>query len=458
MDCGRAAMLGSHEKGEVVNRTRSIRYAGITLAAGLLVAGCSSSGSDAGGDGGDAGAATGTIQVWRTQGQQAEQDSTQRTIDGFNESQSDITAELTFIPEGTYEQSLTTTSCDALPDVFMVDGSSIAATVYAGKLRELSDVVSAETISSQIASVQAQNTYDDGIYAVAQFDSGLALYGNKSMLEAANVDYPTTVADAWTFEEFAAAVEALANEAKGGKGLDIKENYGGTWPGYAFTPIVNSVGFPLVKDNSADGQLNAPEVAAALTEFAKLRKFTDANADDKAFQSERVGLSWVGHWVYNDYKDALGDDLVVIPLPDFGMGTKSGQGSSAWGISACSGSAAAAGVFLDYLMTDPEVTDMTDGNAAPPGTTSVTESSALYQAGGPLELYAEQLKLTCGAESIPTADCVTVPRTISPAWPIINTEFSKAFFDIWGGGDAQSSLDTAVKLIDLDYSDNANYE
>ncbi len=439
-----------------MTRTRSIRYAGITLAAGLLVAGCS---SDSGtGEAPAAGEATGTIQVWRTQGQQAEQDSTQRTIDGFNESQSDITAELTFIPEGTYEQSLTTTSCDDLADVFMVDGSSIAATVYAGKLRELTDVVSQETIDSQIASVQAQNTYDGGIYAVAQFDSGLGLYGNKSLLDAANVTYPTTVEDAWTADEFYAAVAALAESTKGGKGISIKENYAGTWPGYAFTPIVNSVGYPLVMDNTADGNINAPEVAAALTEFAKMRQYTDADADDKAFQAGRVGLSWIGHWVYNDYVDAIGDDLVVIPLPDFGMGTKSGQGSSAWGISACSDKAAAAGQFLEYLMSDPEVTDMTDGNAAPPGTTSVTEMSKLYQAGGPLELYANQLALTCGAESIPTADCVTVPRTISPAWPVINNEFSKAFWDIWGGGDAQSSLDSAAKLIDLDYSDNADYQ
>ncbi len=437
-----------------------MRLASLAMVSGLLAATLAGCGGGSGGDDAaaslDAGAATGTIKIWRTQGQQAEQDSSQKTVDDFNASQKDIVAELTMIPEATYQQSLTTTKVEDLPDVFMVDGANIAETAYAEKLRPISDVVAPETISNQIASVTAAGTYNGELYAVGQFDSGLAMYGNKSMLEDAGVDYPTTIEEAWTAQEFYDAVKALAAKS-GGKGIDIKEQYAGTWPGYAFTPIVNSAGFPLVRDNKATGVLNDPKVAEALTGFAGLREYTDANADDKAFTGKRVGLSWVGHWVYNDYAKALGDDLVVIPLPDWGNGTKSGQGSSMWGISASSTKAAAAGKFLDYLMADASVKDMTDGNAAPPGTTTVTATSELYKPGGALELYANQLAKTCGSAD-PTPDCVTVPRTISPAWPVINDEFSKAFWAIWQGSEAQGALDTAAKNIDLAYQDNANYE
>lgn len=440
---------------------RRSRLASTALAAGVLaavLAGCGGGGGSDTTETLDPGEATGTIKVWATQGQPAEQESLKKAVADFNASQSDIVAELQLLPEGTYGQTLTTTKAEDLPDALMIGGENMASLVYAGKLRPLTGVVSQATIDNQIASVIAQGTYKDGqLYALAQFDSGLALYGNKSMLDAASVAYPTTVEEAWTPAEFVASVKALAAKAPSGKGLDIKENYAGQWPGYAFTPIVGSVGFPLVKDGKATGSLNDAKVAAALAEFATLRQYTDANADDKAFTGKRVGLSWVGHWQYNVYKDALGEDLVVIPLPNWGNGTKSGQGSLAWGIGSKSTRAAAAGKFLDFIMGDAPVKDMTDGNGAPPGTKSVTAASTLYKPGGALELYATQLAKTCGSAD-PTADCVTVPRTISPAWPVINDQFSKAFWAIWQGGDAQGALDNAAKQIDLDYDDNMGYE
>jgi multiple sugar transport system substrate-binding protein len=441
-----------------VRLSRRGRFAGVAAAGLLLLAGCGGDGGGTSGDYPDPGDGTGEIQVWAKQGQESEVNALEKAVKDFEAANPDVTVKLQLIAEGTYAQTLTTTNVDQLPDALMIGGENMAAHVYAGKLRPLDDLLPQATIDNMISSVIAQGTYTDGmLYAVGQFDSGLALYGNKSLLDAAGVAYPTTVDGAWTFAEFKDAVMKLADKDKDGKSLSIEENYAGQWPGYAFTPIVNSAGQPLVQDGSADGHLNAPEVAAALDDFATLRQYTDANADDLAFNDARVGLAWVGHWMYNTYDEALGSDLVVIPLPDFGNGTKSGQGSNAWSVSSNSEKAAAAAKFVDFLMQDAQVKEMTDGNGAPPGTTSVTAQSDLYKPGGPLELYSAQLSMTCGSAP-PTPDCVTVPRTISPAWPVINDSFSKAFWAIWQGGNAQSQLDGAAKVIDLDYADNAGYE
>jgi multiple sugar transport system substrate-binding protein len=448
-----------------VGNSRRVRFASAALATGLLaatLAGCSGGGS-AGGDtaaSADLGAATGTIKVWAQQGQEGEVKAIQDQVAAFNKAQSDVKVELQLLPQGTYDQTLQTTKAADLPDAFEFGGETMAALVYAGKLREVTGAVTQATLDSEISSVVAQNTYpgDGKQYAVSQYDSGLALFGNKKLLDDAGVSYPTTIDQAWTFQQFADAVKALAAKDKDGKSLSIEENYAGQWPGYAFTPIVNSAGFPLVgADGKSVGNLNAPAVATALTDFAALREYTDANADDLAFQKSRVGLVWVGHWMYNTYADALGEDLVVIPLPNWGNGTKSGQGSHSWAISSTSKSAAAAGKFLDWVMADAAVKQVTDSNGAPPGTTSVTASSKLYAPGGALQLYADQLAKSCGSNP-PTPDCVTVPRTISAAWPVINDTFSKAFWAIWQGGDAQAELDKAAKAIDLDYTDNDGYK
>jgi multiple sugar transport system substrate-binding protein len=400
-----------------------------------------------------------TIRVWAHQGQDNEVAATKASVDAFNALGNGITAELTFIPEGDYGKTLGSTGAADLPDVVEVPGENVSSLVYAQKICPLDGVVDQAVLDNQTTSTIAEGTVGDKRYAVAQFDSGLALYGNKAMLDAAGVTYPTTWDKAWTADEFEAALKALAAKDEDGKVLDIKENYAGTWPGYAFLPIVNSAGYLAVKGGAAEGNLNAQAVADALTKFASWKQYVDPSADDKAFTDKRAALAWVGHWQYTVNKDALGDDLVVIPLPNFGAGTKSGQGSYAWSMSCATQNQEAAATFLEFMMADEQVAAITDVNGAPPGTKTATAASDLYKPGGPLELYAAQLAASCGGGDVEmTPACVDVPRTISPAWPVINDAFSKAFWNIYNGADAKAELDAAAKTIDQDYADNNGYQ
>lgn len=429
---------------------------GAALAAVLLLSACGGSDNGGGDDGGDEG--SGEITVWAHQGQESEATALQDTIDAFNDSQDDVTAEMQLVPEADYTSTVTTTAAGELPDVLEYDGPMMASLVYAGKLAPIGDLVAAETLDNQTDSVLAQNTYpmDNEVYGVSQFDAALGIYGNAEMLDAAGVDYPTSLDEAWTVDEFEAALEALAEEDDDGQVLDVKENIGAEWPTFGFLPVAWSAGERIVMDNEADGHLNSEAVVSAVERFTQWRDFIDPNTDDKAFVDGRVALSWVGHWVYNPYSEALGDDLVLLPLPDFGAGTKSGQGSWAWGVNPESDDAQGAAAFLDFLAEDEQVQAMTDANAAPPGTASVIDGSELYGDGGPLELFAEQLEATC-ADGDLNAECVAVPRPITPAYPIISKQFSEAFFGAYDGGDAQELFDQAARAIDLDFEDNDGY-
>jgi multiple sugar transport system substrate-binding protein len=315
------------------------------------------------------------IKVWAHQGQDNEVAVTKKAVEEFNALGNGITVEITFIPEGDYGKTLGATKPEDLPDVVEVPGENIASLVYAAKLGVIDGVVSQGVLDNQITSAVAEGTVAGKHYAVAQFDSGLALYGNKAMLDAAGVAYPTKWEDAWTAQEFGDALAKLAAKDPDGKVFDIKENYAGTWPGYAFLPIVNSAGYLPVKAGAATGNLNAPEVVSAFKTFASWKQYVDPSADDKAFSDKRAAIAWVGHWQYTVFKDALAADLVVIPLPDFGKGTKSGQGSYAWAISSKTPNAAAAAKFLEFVVTDEQVAAMTDVNGAAPATTTATAKS-----------------------------------------------------------------------------------
>ena len=404
-------------------------------------------------------AAVTEITVWAMQGQDGEVKAAKEEVAAFNGVNDDIHVTLKFIAD--MGATLKATAVADLPDAFEFDGETLGYLVYNKKLAKLNGVISAATIKNELVSIQSEGTASDGnTYSVSQFDSGLSLWGNKSMLKAAGVSYPTTWNKAWTAAQFTTVLSKLAAKSPTKKAIDFKENYGigGGWAGYAFTPIVNSSGTQLVgKNGKAVGSMDTKAAAKALTTWASWKKYSDPSADDSAFTKKRVALAWVGHWAAPGIKKALGNDAVLIPLPDFGVGSKSGQGSHSWAIGAASTKKAAAAKFLEYIMTDKWINNLTAQNGAVPGTKTALANNKDYAKGGLLALYGEQLAASCGGAT-PTKSCVTVPRTISPAWPVINTAFSKAAQAIWDGGNAQAELTKTAKTIAQDNADNNGYK
>lgn len=188
----------------------------------------------------EAGSGKGTISVWAHQGQKSEDTAIQNAVKSFNSSQKDIKVELKLIPGNDYTKTITTTDASALPDVMEFDGPTMANFVFNQKLAPIDDYVSPKTLSNATDAIKAQGEIDGKHYGLGQYDSGLGIYGNKKLLDAAGVKYPTSVDDAWTADEFTAALEALKAKDSDGKVLDIQENNGLTteWGTYGFSPIV----------------------------------------------------------------------------------------------------------------------------------------------------------------------------------------------------------------------------
>lgn len=402
-----------------------------------------------------------TVTLWRHDGTDAENRTFATQVRAFNNAGHHIRIEVRSIPEGDYNDVLlAAAAAGGLPDIVEVDGPLVASYVYQRQLAPLDGLLDAADLAGQLPSLKAQGTVGGHPYAVGVFDSGLGLFADRRQLRAAGItDWPRTPTQAWTASEFTRVLRRLAAHDPDGRVLDVKENYGvGEWLTYGFAPLVSSAGGSLVDPDTLTpaGHLDGPATVRALTQLAAWARFVDPDADDAAFVQRRVALSWVGHWVYRDYARALGPDLLVLPLPDLGSGSKTGQGSWAWGISAHSAHSEQAADFLHFLLSEPEVLRMTAANGAVPGTQDALGASAAYQPGGPLRLFAEQLLASCGSRA-PTPDCVAVPRPTTPGYPMLSAQFAEAVAASLAGRDPTPALRAGTRRAQSDFEANGGY-
>ncbi len=392
------------------------------------------------------------LTVWFHSGREVERVTILRQIEQFNAMQDEVHLLPNVIPEDTYnEQVQAAAVAGDLPDVLEFDGPFLANYAWQGHLRPLDDRLGEEIYDDLLPSIVEQGTFRGEFYAVGTFDSGLGLYGRRSRLEAVGARIPTSPGEAWSVEEFAEVLANLAAEAGGDAVLDLKLNYKGEWYAYAFSPLLQSAGGGLIDRTdyqSADGVLNGSESVRAMEQVQAwiLQGYVDPNIDDAAFTGKRVALSWSGHWDYPRYAEAHGDDLVLLPLPDFGEGTRTGQGSWCWGITTACDHPDEAARFIRFLLEGDNILAMTEANGAPPARRSVIRRSPLYGPEGPLRLFAVQHE-----------EGYSIPRPRTPAYPTITDVFERAFQDIRHGGDVQAALDRAAAAIDEDIRASRGY-
>jgi len=383
-----------------------------------------------------------------------ERDALDTILNNFNESQSDYVAVPLELPEGSYTDLVNAAALAGdLACLLDLDGPTLYSFAWNGYLVPIEEYVSDELRADILPSILEQGTYNGELYSLGVFDSGLSIWGNAAYLEAAGVRIPEGIDDAWTFDEFNEALAALQALDEVEYAIDMKMNYGqGEWFSYGFAPIVQSFGGDLINREdyqSAEGVLNGEEAVAAMEWFQGLfdNGYTTATpADDNLFVDGKAALSWVGHWEAGRYQDALGDDLVLLPMPDLGAGAATGMGSWNWGITSQCANPDGAWALLEFMMSPDQMVIMTDNNGAIPSRISVLEDDEDYAEGGFKSVYFQQL-----------AGGVAVPRPITPAYPVITAEFARAVDEIAAGADVQDALDTAVDAIDIDIEDNDGY-
>ena len=330
------------------------------------------------------------------------------------------------------------------PDMIIVDYLQIPAYYEAGLIDDLSSRISSELKADLLASVVDESTYDGKLVSVAQFDSGMALWANKSMLEHAGVRIPTSYKNAWTKAEFEDALAKLKADGVPYP-LYIRQNKTSSLY-FTYVPILASFGGDYVNRDTmlAEGTLDGPETIAAYSYITWLIQngYVDPACDyENGFYGRKENaITLLGHWKYSDYVKGLGNDAIIIPVPDFGHGVYTCSGSTVWAMTTAAkknGTADMVWKVMEDALQSDNIKMVTDFNGAIPARKSVMDKVPALQKGGRLYLYREQLEAG-----------LSVLRPLTPAHMTIYTAMQNANSDIIHGADAGETLRNAAKEID----------
>jgi multiple sugar transport system substrate-binding protein len=373
----------------------------------------------------------------------AEADIIMKSAEIFNRSQHAYRVELTPFVRRDYESWIHAEAvAGTLACLLQFDGSILAALAWPEYLQPIDQFVPPALLSDLLPSIVAQGTYQGRLYSLGQFDSGMGLWGNRRHLRAAGLRIPTLNAP-WNLAEFEQALAKLTALEDVDYAINFAFYYVTSgFYAYAYSPILQSFGGDLIDRRNyrtTKGVLDGPQSVAAMKHFQSWieKGWTQVVFDRQDdFERGKTALSWNGHWVYRRYEKALGKNLVLLPLADFGHGIKTGMGSLSWGISSTCHEPAGAWAFLAHLMSIKEILRITNVNGAPPARWSSLAQSPLYGTQGPLRLFVKQL------------EAGGVPRPATPAYSSVGDAFTKAVRNIIDGGDVQFELSTAADIID----------
>ena len=279
------------------------------------------------------------LELWYHGGTQEENDETRAQVDRFNAMQDEIQVNFVELAgslvAGTgYNDAVNAAAVAGdLPCILDLDGPNLYNYAWAGFLAPMDDYMSDELRADILPSLIDQGTYNGKIYAMGQYDSGLALVGRISLLEEAGAFASrASIDDAWDLDEFNNVLAQLQALESVEYAIDLKMNYGaGEWYTYAFSPVVQAFGGDLIDTEtlSAEEVLNGPEAVAAMEWIRSLFEngySTLTPPDDNEFINGNAAMGFLGHWMATGYYEAFGDDMIVLPVVNFGARQATGMG------------------------------------------------------------------------------------------------------------------------------------
>lgn len=389
----------------------------LTMAAGLA-AGCGSkdSGNSSGGSsssgGGESAGGKESVVIWDYFETDAQKNMMQDMIDGFNESQDKYEASHVYVPFADYEKQLTLGMASGeLPDLVILDGCGMASFIEMDLFGDVSDANISwnEYMEGPMSSTMADGKH----YGIPFATNCTALFYNKDIFDAAQMEYPD---ENTTWEDFREMAKALTKDGVTGFGNAATGTDEGTFQclqwlytaGGDYQNIGDGVdAYNLMQEMVAEGSWSKDCV-----------NWTQSDANNN-FVAGNLAMQQNGPWqIPGIEKDAPDLNYGVTVLPkkdaDSGQATSILGGENMGAVKQDDMSGAIA--FMEYYdQTDVMVECMKQYGSFPPKTEAAQDS---YWTDDPIQkAFIQQLD-------------TSIPRGPSASWPAYSDAIQTGFQEV----------------------------
>ncbi len=280
------------------------------------------------------------LEVWLPANNENENIALSEMMDAYNESmEGKVVVEYEFVPRANqfaYEDKISAAvTINQLPDLLMMDGPNVSNYAYSKIIQPLDDYIEEGDLNDFVGSVIDQGTYDGQFYALAPSESDVALFFNKDIIDSVGIDPPMSFEEAWTFEEFHAAVEACHVEGEV-NGLNICPDYGtGEWMTYFPSFFVWANGGEIISSDGteSDGYINSQATIESMEYFQSLAQYADWQATPTEFEEGRAAFKISGSWVVPGFEANYPDLNWGVTYLPYAVQQVAPSGDWAWGVS-----------------------------------------------------------------------------------------------------------------------------
>ncbi|MFT8788053.1 MAG: extracellular solute-binding protein [Bifidobacterium psychraerophilum] len=284
------------------------------------------------------------------------------------------------------------------------------------------------------------------VYGFSNYDATVGLFARRSVLKKLGIRV-ATIDRPWSKSEMEDALAKLKDSGEWRYPFEMgTADTTSEWYAYGFGPILQSFGGDLINRNgyqSADGELNgkkAVEFSRWMRNLVQQGYITTKGASDTGldFANNKSGLLYGGMWVWSTFQKYAKDidDIVAMPMTDFGQGSVSPGGSWEIALSKTCANKAAAQDYIRFSLQDKYMAPISKAGMNIPASQAARDMVPEFSAGGVMEIFVEISKRNVKM------------RPETPAYSFISVEFAKTMNDIINGADIQASLDKAVNHID----------
>ncbi|PYZ93461.1 ABC transporter substrate-binding protein [Salipaludibacillus keqinensis] len=380
------------------------------------------------------------LDMWIHQTGEEETDFYIKRIDEFNEAHEDIFVNVEIIIDdggSSYSDSINAALVAGnLPDILALDGPYVASFAESDIIRSIDEYISVEDLEDFVDSIIQQGSYDGELYSLGAMEASIPLYYNKDIFEEEGIEAPTTIEDAWTWDEFLTVAQDLTTEDR--YGLNLFMNYGvGEWLTFMGGPFVWSNNGELISEDgsTSDGYLNSPETVESL-EFIKTlfeEGVVSLTPGEMQFEEGNAAMALGGPWIAVSAENAdMNWGMMPYPYKEV---PKSPSGSMAYGITTLSEHPEEAFQMMHWMTNEESTIGLSEVTGMPPVRESAFNAMDKYDEL-PWSVMRDQVLETAHAR----------PQT--PAYPVLTDAFAQAFHAAALGEDVEETLNQQVERVE----------